>query len=360
MKPTAARLTAFRQAGLTLVEILIALLLGLFIIASVISIFVFNKQTYTLNESLSRLQEDGRFVMEILGSRLRSAGYAGCYGDISAAAGIENVLNNQTTFAWNLTTPLQGYNNVAANLAINSTGTTSVATASIAGTDALVIKGMGEAAPIASTPNNTSFTIAATNNRFNNGEILFAANCDRASLFQATSITTAGAVTTINHVAGGAFIPGNSLNTNNTYSTDAQIGRLESFLYNIQNGANGRPALWERRLVVTGGNTVSLTAVELIPNVANMQLAFGVDTSGDKDTDVYQDAAAVADWGRVVSIRFALLFESNEDNQVPAPESYTFNAVTFTYDKDNPAAANANRRFRRIFTGVVTLRNRIL
>ena len=371
MKPTAAGSTTFKQTGLTLVEIMIALLLGLFLIAGVISIFVSNKQTYRLNESLSRLQEDGRFVMEIFGSRLRSASYAGCYGDISA--GVQNVLNNQANFAWNLTTPVQGFDNVAASAAIqgiatrSNTGaatslTSGVATASIAGTDVLVLKGMSAGVPLATNPNNTTFTIAAANNRFTNGEILLVTNCDQASLFQASSVTTAGAVTTILHASGGGLTPGNnSSSISETYGVDAEIGRLQTLMYNIRQGANGRAALFESRLVVTGGNTVALTASELIPNVENMQLVFGVDTSGDQDADVYQDASAVVNWQNVVSVRIALLLASEEDNQVSVPESYTFNAATFTYDKDNPiVAARASRRFRRVFTGFVALRNRIL
>ena len=349
MKPTAAGSTTFKQTGLTLVEIMIALLLGLFLIAGVISIFVSNKQTYRLNESLSRLQEDGRFVMEIFGSRLRSASYAGCYGDISA--GVQNVLNNQANFAWNLTTPVQGFDNVA--VTINGVTITP---------DALVLKGMSAGVPLATNPNNTTFTIAAANNRFTNGEILLVTNCDQASLFQASSVTTAGAVTTILHASGGGLTPGNnSSSISETYGVDAEIGRLQTLMYNIRQGANGRAALFESRLVVTGGNTVALTASELIPNVENMQLVFGVDTSGDQDADVYQDASAVVNWQNVVSVRIALLLASEEDNQVSVPESYTFNAATFTYDKDNPiVAARASRRFRRVFTGFVALRNRIL
>ncbi len=353
MKPTTARLTAFKQSGLSLVEILIALLLGVLIIAAVLSIFLSNKQTYSLNESLSRLQEDGRFVMEIFGSRLRSASYAGCYGDISQ--GVQNVLNDQGNFAWNLANPIQGFNNVAGNATISG-----VATTSLANTDLLALKGVSDSIPLATNPDSATFTVAAANNRFANGDILLVANCDQASIFQASSVATAGTVTTILHASGGGLTPGNSSSSVSGYGVDAEIGRLQTSMYNIQPGANGRAALWERRLAVTGGNTVALSAVELIPNVVNMQLAFGVDTSGDQDADVYQDASAVANWRNVVSVRFALLLESDQDNQIPVPESYTFNTATFTYDKDNPAAANANRRYRRIFTGVVTLRNRIL
>jgi type IV pilus assembly protein PilW len=125
MKPGALTLTKIGQKGLTLVEIMIALLLGLFLIAGIGYIFLASKQSYRLNEGLSRLQEDGRFTMEILQTRLRSADYAGCYEDISK--GTENVLNTPTNFAWDLTKPVEGFDNVAANATISTITTNSIA-----------------------------------------------------------------------------------------------------------------------------------------------------------------------------------------------------------------------------------------
>jgi len=63
------------QQGLTLVEILVALVISLFLIAGVIQLFVGSKQTYRGQDALSRIQENGRFAIERIAWDLRMAGY---------------------------------------------------------------------------------------------------------------------------------------------------------------------------------------------------------------------------------------------------------------------------------------------
>lgn len=66
------------QHGMTLIEILIALLIGAFLLGGVLQIFVSSKQTNRMQENLSRLQENGRFAMNFLTKDVRMAGYWGC------------------------------------------------------------------------------------------------------------------------------------------------------------------------------------------------------------------------------------------------------------------------------------------
>ncbi|MCX7107342.1 MAG: PilW family protein [Methylococcales bacterium] len=66
------------QTGLSLIEIMIALLIGVFLLGGILQIFIGSKQTYKMQENLSRLQENGRFALDFLGKDLRSAGYREC------------------------------------------------------------------------------------------------------------------------------------------------------------------------------------------------------------------------------------------------------------------------------------------
>ena len=63
------------QRGLTLVEILVALMISAFLIAGVIQLFIGSKQTYRGHDALSRIQENGRFVMDRMASDIRMSGY---------------------------------------------------------------------------------------------------------------------------------------------------------------------------------------------------------------------------------------------------------------------------------------------
>lgn len=64
-----------RQRGLTVVELLVALLLSLLLLTGVIQVFLASKQTYSTNEAMSVLQENGRFALEFLGRSIRLGGY---------------------------------------------------------------------------------------------------------------------------------------------------------------------------------------------------------------------------------------------------------------------------------------------
>jgi len=64
-----------RQHGLTLVELMIAMVLGLVLVAGAIQLLVSNKQSYRLQDSLSRLQENGRFAIQLLSDDIRMSGF---------------------------------------------------------------------------------------------------------------------------------------------------------------------------------------------------------------------------------------------------------------------------------------------
>ncbi len=66
------------QNGMTLIEIMIALLIGAFLLGGILQVFVGTKQTNRVQENLSRLQENGRFAMSFLAKDIRMAGYWDC------------------------------------------------------------------------------------------------------------------------------------------------------------------------------------------------------------------------------------------------------------------------------------------
>jgi type IV pilus assembly protein PilW len=63
------------QAGLTLLEIMISLSLGLLLLTGIGTIYVGSNQTYRVQEQNARIQEAGRYALEVIGRSLRQAGY---------------------------------------------------------------------------------------------------------------------------------------------------------------------------------------------------------------------------------------------------------------------------------------------
>jgi len=68
--------TRQRQAGLTLVELMVSLVLGLFITTAVVQLFSGSKRSYNINEAMARVQENGRFAMSFLLYDARMADYS--------------------------------------------------------------------------------------------------------------------------------------------------------------------------------------------------------------------------------------------------------------------------------------------
>ncbi len=63
------------ERGFTLVELMVAMVIGLILLGGVYTVFFSSVTTYRQTAGLSRLQENGRFALELLGQELRNAGY---------------------------------------------------------------------------------------------------------------------------------------------------------------------------------------------------------------------------------------------------------------------------------------------
>lgn len=64
-----------RQRGFTLIEIMVALMLGLVVIIGVIQVFLGTQQSARIQQAASRMQEDGRIAVNLLTRYIRLAGY---------------------------------------------------------------------------------------------------------------------------------------------------------------------------------------------------------------------------------------------------------------------------------------------
>ena len=67
-----------KQNGLTLIELLIAMLLGTLMILGATSMFTANKRVYKEIDYQGRLAENARFAMEMMIRDLRMTGFIGC------------------------------------------------------------------------------------------------------------------------------------------------------------------------------------------------------------------------------------------------------------------------------------------
>lgn len=351
-----ARATGLQPAGprgMTLVELMIGLAIGLFMTAVMGTIYVGSKTTFQSQESISRIQENGRFAIDMIGADLRMSGFRGCLGQ-AATTPFVNTLNSATDGRYNYGQPVFGSRYVSgawsptldANLL---TGLTAAGATPSTNSDVLVVRrpvGNGWSLTAGMTNGNSALSITA-NSMFAQGDILMVADCAGAAVLQATNATpgTAGSIQHVNGTAGVS--PGVSTNSlGRAYLQDAVLWRMQTLVYAIAPSArrSGQLALWQAAMPSYGGPA----AQELVTGVERMALTFGEDTNGDQSADQFHTAQNVSNWAQVTSARIELLLAGPDGAITTAPQPYVFNGTTTT---------PTDRRMRTVMSTTISLRN---
>jgi type IV pilus assembly protein PilW len=364
---------ACRQRGLSLIELMLAVLLGLLLMAGMIQIFVATKVSYTTQAGQAYLHESGRFAMEFVGRDVRMAGLLGC-GSRNVSE-FSSYLNPLAGDEFKFTLGVRGFEYIGTEPGLTFDLPETLAPVAVAGnwsptlpaslvglpiqgSDVLVVRSIGpNPVPLVPPFHQGANVHVQTPNDFAQGDILLVSNCSQAAVFQKTDVSGGTA-------AGGASgTPGNfwpisdpaRLIGRGAFQQGSEIVRIQSAIYYVGMSANGVPALF--RAVTTrptsGGAAVSLQPEELVAGVESMQLLYGVDTTNNFSTDAYVPASGVTDWSRVVAVRMALLLRTQEEFGPQMDElTYVVGGTTI-----NPVT---DRRQRRVFTKTMALRNRML
>lgn len=340
-----------QQTGFTLVELMIAMLLGAFLIGGILQIFIGSRQTYRMQENLSRLQENGRFVMDFITRDNRMIGFQGCASrsivpNIIIAPKNPNPNPAPVTLAGSLSTPLIGTDNVTNNWNASACGTS----ACVAGTDAITYHFGGSCGGYLTgnlATNNANIQINAANScNIKMYDVLMLSDCSATDIFTATSASSASGVQTIAH----ADNQNNTVNLSKLYGSDAEVLVFRSYSFFIRNNASGEPGLWR---LDNSKPASSANPVELVEGIEDMQILYGADTDATPDgtANYYVPAGTTGlDMNKVVSIRVSVLVRSMNDNLAAKPLIYTFNGAS---------VMPTDRRIRRVFTSTIALRNRL-
>jgi type IV pilus assembly protein PilW len=348
-----------RIRGFSLVELMVALTIGLIILSAVSMLFVNSKKTYTTQDSLARLQENARFAMQFLTKDLRLAGYYGCISDI-APDSVYSTLNNSTTFAYNAQVPLEGLNNATGTW--HPSASTVLPPGIVSGTDSVAIRVADASSSIFLTnemSNNTDVLTVNSVSGLSSGDIIMVSDCSSTDIMNVTGISGLQ----ISHAAGSGNPSNSSQSLSKVYSPSTGPGgtRVMKFWtrrYFIGTGASGNPALFRQ--------DNSATAVELVDGIEKMKILYGEYTASPPDPNranwvpsVYRNATAVSDWTKVVSVRIGILARTLSDRATGKPKETDIDTGDYDVDGDgNIDLSNPGDHYkRRIFQYVVQLRN---
>jgi len=360
------------ERGFSLVEMLIAMTLGLILISSMIAVFSGNKRSSELNAATADLQESARYALEQISRDARMAGYLGCLSDPSSLT-IQG--NSAPTTSFRDTTaagssiqdgqiwspPILGFNPPATNPAK-------------AGTHALLLQYAGPdyeplvtAMNIGGIPNPSADIVIDNNGGLGINDLAIISNCEYGNLFQISNIVDTAGNTVVSHAAAS--------NSNNgafrrPYGVGESIDetRLMKFNSNIYYiGDNGlvnesnQPlfSLYQQSLPY---NPLSNPPVELVTGVENFKVTFGVrDPVTNGVRFVPADSPQFVP-SQVNAVRIGILMVSyDEVAEVDDTNTYVLAGTPIT--PAGPGAVSddthpVDRRIRLAFNTTVQIRNR--
>jgi type IV pilus assembly protein PilW len=292
-KPPNRNNNVIAQSGLSLIELMVALTIGLLITAGLTTLYVNTSSSYREVEQTSRQLENGRYAMQILSDEIQHAGFYGEYYKLDAppAALSDPCSTVLADLQAALPLPLQGYDAPAISpiACLNNANFKS-------GTDVLVIRRAETTLPLSTTPVSNRVYIQANASQAEiqlGNETDFVLGADKADSTPATIFkkdgVTAAAIRQY-HVHVYFISPCDVQGNNNCDATDD----------------GGKPIPTLKRIELQSGP--SMSTVSLVQGIENFQVEYGIDTSGDGVPDSYVTAPAnTTAWSNVVTLRLHLL-----------------------------------------------------
>lgn len=340
-----------RSHGFSLIELMVAMMLGLLLLSGVLGVFLSSRATYETTDRLSRIQDNGRFALDSIVRDLRAAGYLGC----SRRGPLTSTLGSPDQLQWDFSQPFKGFDGQGSTwfpeldqLVL----ATSFENKPTPGTDVLIVH-TPRADFVEPVRTIEGSLMSATTDSIKTqdtaaklllaGDIVQISDCNARSIFQVEA-NTAGVIT---HGKLGPKsdknLPGNTTaDLGYAYTDAAELMPLQSVVYYIGKASPdaAETALWRRSSGIEKPE-------RLVDGVENMQLRFG-ESSGNNLT--YKRADQVANWSQVRTVRIALLVRSTSQ--------YGTEIDKATYQLlDKSVTAPGDRHQRQVFTTTIGIRN---
>jgi len=344
---------ARKQRGMTIIELMISITIGLFMVAAIGYLYVTSRGAYRSNSALARIQEDGRFGLDAISRDARQIGALGCSATagVQALAGVTLQLPGDAGVARPYAGPdtaLFGVQPTNYQFPQNGGGTTTfkvpaspTAPPWIAGDVLQMVIPTSEPVSLVADADPVNFTVTLANNgaKLQVGEFLLVSNCTNASIANVTAAPALNASPAVVGLTAQPLVPPSTV-PQLTVATHAMAQRVDAVTYYVgQFPGRPFPALY--RFSATNG-----VAEEIIDHVENMMVLYGVGNAAP----VPAGQITAAQWPKVTSLRISLQVAGDEQSTAALN-------VPIALDYTNPIPA-PDTRLRQIFTATVALRNR--
>ncbi|KAA2283914.1 PilW family protein [Arenimonas fontis] len=316
------------QAGFSLIELMIALLIGLLVVAAAGGVFISNKRVYNASETVNRIQEGIRVGFELMSRDIREAGGNPC----SASAPVINQMTSGGNDWWaNWGDGIRGYSGAdampgtVAGMGVFGTGVGQ----RVAGTDAVEINSaLGGGIRVVDHAQPSAVVQVTNQGDIQEDDILVICNMDYSFIFQVTALPSSNQIqhnsgTSLNCAqefqyenpctgtgASGAFgycfVPGAtpSAQCDGFGRGPAYVARVGSVRWYVGNNARGGRSLY-RATISNRSNTNTPDTLhevyEVVEGIEDLTVTYL-----EAGENTYTAPAGVADWGQVVAVRIRL------------------------------------------------------
>ena len=334
--------TVVSQQGYSMLELLVAMTLGILVLSSAVSMQVSNRDAFKSTTAQLQMKTNAKLAAEFIGTSLRNVGVMGCrtidgyvggQKDAGKNQSSYNISLNATTLAFadfNLGHEIQGYQSVGAGWVPTPSADLSLTNA-VSGSDIVTLRGgIGESYVLLDrNEGDTQYTLdiaAGTNVLMAKNNFAVASTCKDAEVFQITTSDSAIDAGNIGRAAGGAA-PGNSVGT---WGLDtggilkkgyAELRRVATVTYYVGNNAAGIPTLYRN---------IDGVSSALVEGVERMKIDYGIEDSellrnvaarylsaeqiqANCSTPLANPLIGTCLWGDVISVRVSLIMRSKEE-----------------------------------------------
>lgn len=275
-----------RQNGITLIELMVALAIGSFLMIGAVQIYNQSRQAFVVNESIARVQETAQFAMDTIEADLRMASN---WGRNSRGLSVEGRALNGDPNPSGVPLP-------ATDCAANWT--------------------LDLALPIDGSNNAYTLACAATGGSQANSDVITIRRASvnavplEAGRLQIQTTRIQGQIFADGAIPAG-YTPVNSA-THNLIVTSYYVSPSSTLI-------NGVPTLRRHRLIGGGAGGPRIVDEEVAPGVENLQLQLGVDVDQDNTVDRYvnpgdpiynPNAVGYVPGARVITARVWLIVRS--------------------------------------------------
>jgi type IV pilus assembly protein PilW len=333
------------------VEIMVALAISLFLLSGVLYAYLSNRTTYVFNEEMSRLQENGRMVMNMLENEIRRASHVGCVR-LDKVRG-----NGLDTLKTNLERGLDA--NKLADL--SATGITVAAVNNfelrIFGSSGYDMELTDDVPDGGNTINMVANVVGA---QTGDGDYFLIGNCSEADLFKASTVTGQFADTTsITLGSAPAGLPEYKKEESSVFWMGPSVDGAPWFIKD-----NGRKDIAGRSILalVRGveGAAFGSTPIEIVEGVEAFRVCVGSDPSrtgaiSGKYVRADSIPSGSDDWKDVTAVQVDLVLVSQMPNVLDEAKSLTFDLCGGA----DPYVSPEDHRLRKLFSTTVMLRNKI-